>query len=195
MLTKKVIKYFGSFGYEKEQEFLREMHKSGWKFVKVTGFVIYHFEQCEPQDVIYQTDYNKEGLKNKDDYIRMFADCGWEYVTKYYGYTCFRKPADKMNGEKEEIFSDYNSRLKVMKNSLVSYLVSVIMNFIILALWSAQFGFMLFGRGDVTMNTGGAFTTLVTLFILYIVFALICTALLIRGIVIYNKYKNKIRYK
>ena len=54
---------------------LRTQHKDGWKFVKVTGIGIYHFEQCQPEDVIYQLDYNQEGLKNKQEYVQMFADC------------------------------------------------------------------------------------------------------------------------
>ena len=56
MKTKKEIRYFTIFQYEKEQEYLREQHKHGWKFVKVNGFGMYHFEECQPEDVIYQLD-------------------------------------------------------------------------------------------------------------------------------------------
>ena len=114
METKKVTKYYSIFAHEKEEKFLRDMHKSGWKFTKVTGLGKYHFEKCEPQDVIYQLDYNKEGLKNIDEYIKMFADCGWEYMQTYCGYTYFRKPADEMNSN-EEIFCDNESKLQMMK--------------------------------------------------------------------------------
>lgn len=27
----------------------------------------YHFEKCLPQDVVYQLDYNKDGLAHKDE--------------------------------------------------------------------------------------------------------------------------------
>ena len=37
METKKQMKYFTIFDYEKEQDYLRQMHQSGWRFVKVTG--------------------------------------------------------------------------------------------------------------------------------------------------------------
>ena len=104
MKTKKQFKYFSIFNYEKEQEYLSEMHRHGWKFVKVTGFCIYHFEECEPEEVIYQLDYNQEGIENKDEYVKMFNDCGWEYLQDYVGYSYFRKPADEMN-DNEEIFS------------------------------------------------------------------------------------------
>lgn len=39
METKKTYRYFSIFEYEKEQDYLREMHRSGWKFLKVSGFV------------------------------------------------------------------------------------------------------------------------------------------------------------
>ena len=48
METKKVTKFYSIFIHEKEEKFLRDMHKSGWKFTKVTGFGKYHFEKCEP---------------------------------------------------------------------------------------------------------------------------------------------------
>jgi len=33
MESKKQFKWFTIFEYEKEQDYLREMHKSGWKFI------------------------------------------------------------------------------------------------------------------------------------------------------------------
>ena len=83
MQTKKALKFFSIFEYEKEQDYLRNMHKSGWKFVCISGFCVYHFEKCEPEDVIYQLDYNQEGIAHKDQYIKMFEDCGWEYLQDY----------------------------------------------------------------------------------------------------------------
>ena len=57
MKTKKEFRYFTIFNYENEQEYLREQHKHGWKFVKVTGLGMYHFEECDSEDVIYPLDY------------------------------------------------------------------------------------------------------------------------------------------
>lgn len=113
MRTKREIKFFNIVQYEQEAEYLRNMHKSGWKFVKMTGLGMYHFESCEPEDVIYQLDYNQEGLKNKEEYVQMFEDCGWEYLQDAFGYSYFRKPASEMHGE-ETIFCDDESRLEMM---------------------------------------------------------------------------------
>ena len=92
MKTRTVWKYFTIFAYEKEQEYLRKMHRAGWKFVRVGGFGLYHFEECEPEDVIYQLDYNPQRTEQKEEYIQMFADCGWEYLQDYAGYSYFRSP-------------------------------------------------------------------------------------------------------
>lgn len=114
MKTKKQFRYFTIVDHEDEQKYLRSMNKSGWKFVKISGFCIYHFEECVPEDVIYQLDYNQDGLAHKEEYIQMFADCGWEYLQDYVGYSYFRKPAYETNGN-EEIFCDDDSRLQMMK--------------------------------------------------------------------------------
>lgn len=111
---KKEYKYFSIFNYEAEQEYLREQHKKGWKFVKVTGLGMYHFTECEPEDVIYQLDYNKEGIGHKEEYVKMFSDCGWEYIQDYAGYSYFRKPVAEMEND-ESIFCDESSRLAMME--------------------------------------------------------------------------------
>lgn len=128
MSCKKEWKYFSIFNHEKEEQYLRDQHKLGWKFVKVTGFGIYHFEKCQPQDVVYQLDYNKEGLKNKPEYVQMFADCGWEYIQTYAEYSYFRKPAVDMYGD-EQIFSDESSRIAMMERVYKGRLIPLLVVF------------------------------------------------------------------
>ena len=117
METKKQFRWFTIFEYEKEQDYLQKMHLSGWKFVKVTGLGVYHFEKCTPKNVVYQLDYNKEGLDHKEEYLKMFEDCGWEHLQDYAGYSYFRK--EILEGEDpEEIFCDEASKLEMMKRVL-----------------------------------------------------------------------------
>ena len=128
MDIKKQFKWYTIFEYEKEQDYLREMHKNGWKFVKVKGFGMYYFEKCTPQDVVYQLDYNKDGLAHKDEYVKMFNDCGWEYVQDYAGYSYFRKAVSE-NGEAEEIFSDNDSKLQMMERVMKGRLLPLLVIF------------------------------------------------------------------
>ena len=84
--------------------------------VRVGGLCVYHFVPCEPEDVVYQLDYNPEGWAHRAEYLQMFRDCGWEYLQDYLGYAYFRKPAAAMRGEEEEIFSDDASRLQMLRH-------------------------------------------------------------------------------
>lgn len=129
MTTKKEFKYFSIFNHQKEEEYLRNQHKAGWKFVKVTGFGSYHFEKCQPEDVVYQLDFNQEGIANKEEYVKMFADCGWEYIQEYAGYSYFCKKAADMEGE-EEIFSDESSRLAMMERVLKVRMLPLLIIFV-----------------------------------------------------------------
>ena len=86
---KKEFRWFFITEYEKEAEYLRQRHKEGWKFKNVIFPGIYTFEKCEPQDVIYQLDYNPDGVRNQSEYVQMFEDCGWEYLKEFMGYTYF----------------------------------------------------------------------------------------------------------
>lgn len=107
-MTKTVFKWFDITMHEEEQEYLREMHRSGWK-LKSVKWAFYTFEQCEPEDVIYQLDYQNEKI-NKTEYLQMFFDCGWEYIQDVMGYSYFRKPVSEMQ-EEESIFCDHESRM------------------------------------------------------------------------------------
>ncbi|MEE1009923.1 MAG: DUF2812 domain-containing protein [Agathobacter sp.] len=128
METKKEFKFFNIFEYEKEQTYLQNMHKSGWKFVKVTGLGKYLFEKCVPEDVVYQLDYNQEGLANKDEYLKMFDDCGWEYIQDFAGYSYFRKKVSQ-GSPKEEIFCDDDSRIQMMERVLKGRMMPLLIIF------------------------------------------------------------------
>lgn len=112
--TKTEFKFFTVPEWKKEERYLREQHKRGWEFVSVNFIGLYHFKRCEPKDVVYQLDYNPESITQKNEYIQMFHDCGWEYLQNFAGYSYFRKPASEMDGE-EEIFCDDDSRLEMIK--------------------------------------------------------------------------------
>ena len=131
--VKTEFRYFTVPEWEREQRYLQEQHKNGWKFIKVTGLGRYHFEKCEPQDVVYQLDYNQEGIAHKEEYIQMFRDCGWEYLQDFFGYSYFRKPVAEMNGE-EEIFCDDASRTEMMKRVFRGRIIPLLIIFFLIIL-------------------------------------------------------------
>lgn len=113
MEARKEFHYFTIFNHEKEEAFLRQRHKEGWKFTKVTGIGMYHFEKCDPEDYVYQLDFRNGTEADKDEYLQLFSDCGWEYVFVFAGYSYFRKKASEMT-EDEEIFNDNTSKMEMM---------------------------------------------------------------------------------
>ena len=127
MKDKKItFKYFSIAEYEKEEAYLRKMHQQGWKLVKISLRYLYVrayiFEKCQPEDVIYRTDYDQTG---GDAYIQMFADCGWEYLFDFDESSYFRKKKEDI-AEDEDIFCDDVSRLamvrRVFKARYIPYL-------------------------------------------------------------------------
>lgn len=145
MRQRKTVKFFSILEYEKEQEYLRRMHGEGWRFVRVSGIGRYLFEECEPEDVIYQLDYNQDGIHHKEEYVQMFRDCGWEYVQDYMGYSYFRKPAALTNGA-EEIFCDAESRLQMLERVFKGRIIPLLLLFS--AVLIPQFANNLFSRRD-----------------------------------------------
>lgn len=111
-----------------EEKWLDEQHKAGWKFIKTNG-IKYYFKKCEPGEWIYQIDFRKKSIK-KDDYIQIFADCGWEFVFQCGKWFYFRKK--KEEGDVDiSIFSDNKSKVEMCKRVIYGQLLIAVVLFLI----------------------------------------------------------------
>ncbi len=128
--TKIEWKLFTIADWEKEEQYLRTQHQHGWKFTSVSFLLRYHFVQCEPEDVVYQLDYNPDSSAHKPEYLQIFRDCGWEHLQDFMGYSYFRKPASAMQGE-ETIFSDDASRLDMLQRIIKGRLLPLLPIFLL----------------------------------------------------------------
>lgn len=61
MATKTVFKFFLITDFEKEEKYLMDMHRKGWKLEKISFNYFYHFVATEPEAVIYQLDFKDNG--------------------------------------------------------------------------------------------------------------------------------------
>lgn len=183
--TKTEFKWFTILQYKAEQEYLREMHLNGWKLTKVSFPGFYHFEACTPEDMVYQLDYNQNGTAHKRDYIQLFADCGWEYMFDFVGYSYFRKPASQMEGMQgsEEIFCDDESRLEMMKRVFKGRVIPLLCAFFGIVL--PQFFLQTSMAGRSAFNHGMAI-------FYWILFAVYLVILITFGIQFFS-YEKKIR--
>lgn len=57
MKTKIEIRFFFLPDFEKEALYLAEQHRKGWKFVENRFGMLFIFEKCQPEEVVYQLDF------------------------------------------------------------------------------------------------------------------------------------------
>lgn len=107
------MRLFTIADFKEEEEWLEEMHRSGWKLIGMTPPCFFYFARCRPEEVVYQLDFRNRRDGYGSAYLQMFRDCGWEYVDSCMSFHYFRKPVSQMEGM-EEIFSDNASRIDFM---------------------------------------------------------------------------------
>lgn len=129
---KKEFHYFVLTDYEIEEEYLRKMHNDGFKFVKVTLPGFYYFEECEPEDVVYKLDFNTKTIAEKQDFIQMYEDYGWEYIQDMNDYSYFRKKVSEAEGENDlEVFSDVESKYEMLKRIFMNRMLPIAAIFLV----------------------------------------------------------------
>ena len=181
-MSAKVIKFawFSVPEWEKEEKWLRKQHGKGLKLVNATVPGIYTFEKCEKEDVVYQLDYNQDGLQNRGEYIQMFQDCGWEYVTEMVGYSYFRKSVDSMKADEENIFSDETSKMDMIQRVYQGRIRLLIILFCCVIIPQ------LFMQWNNSSEMG------MVLFIVFAAMFVIYVVLFIKFSVLYHKQKKKL---
>lgn len=163
--TKTEFKYFTVMNYKQEEAYLRKMHNSGWALSRIIPPCVYCFTECTPEDVVYQLDYNTGDSKNKDAYVQMFKDLGWDYLLDCMGYSYFKKPVAQMTG-REEIFCDDASRLDMMKRVLQGRGYPLLCVFFVMILPQL---FMLTSHASSGSFQKGLAITFLVLFAIYVV--------------------------
>lgn len=130
-------KWFWPWQDDLEETWLEQMSQQGLHLKQVDIPVQYYFVQGPPQDFIYRLDF-QDALKqkNKDEYLRLFTDAGWEHLGQMGGWQYFRKLSQP--GEDREIFTDAETKIQKYNRFLTwfglafpSYLI------IFVALWTS----------------------------------------------------------
>lgn len=106
---KNIFKIFFAWQEGKEEKWLSQMSKEGWHLNK-SGLFNYEFIKGEPMNIIYKLDYKPFRNEKIDDYITLFEDSGWEYVTRFAGWFYFRTEARNSYGL--ELYNDNASKIK-----------------------------------------------------------------------------------
>jgi hypothetical protein len=109
-MTAKIIRkfrWFWAWDDDKEEAWLRELSNQGQHLQSVSYPGFYTFEKGEKKDFIYRLDFTPS-LKNKEDYLSLFHDAGWQHLGTMNSWQYFRIEAShKTTGE---IYSDTESK-------------------------------------------------------------------------------------
>lgn len=136
MKKKRIFRLFTIVDFEKEEEWLGRMHQNGWKF---TGYRygLFHFEECLPQDVIYRIAFKEKKLDN--EYLQVFTDAGWDYVSTCLNFAYFRKEAvDFLPEDDRQITSDAMSRLDVITQFVRRRMVTALLGFAVFLFYASR---------------------------------------------------------
>ncbi len=122
-------KWFWAWQDDKEEAWLAEMAKEGLLLENVSLPGRYEFRVAEPGNYVYRLDYQTLKTKDKDSYLQLFEDAGWESVGEMGGWMYFRYKTK--NGEVPEIYSDLESKVGKYQR-VMTYLVIFLPLFVVM---------------------------------------------------------------
>ena len=101
-------KLFWAWEDEKEEAWLEEMSNQGYHLQHAAPFS-YTFTPGEPRPYAYRLDFQTQTGLEREAYLQLFQDAGWELVGEMNGWFYFRKL--RQPGEPVEIFTDRESKI------------------------------------------------------------------------------------
>lgn len=117
------FRWFWPWQDQQEEEWLHELALTGLHLRSSDGAGFYTFEQGEPAEIVYRLDYNALQKKDKELYLQLFRDAGWEYVGEMNGWQYFRKLVEP--GKTAEILTDNESKIQKYKRFLYETLAFI----------------------------------------------------------------------
>ena len=111
------FRWFWAWQDETEEHWLGEMSKKGFHLLSVGIPGIYTFSVAEPKEYVYRLDFQNFTRKDKQEYMQIFQDAGWEHIGQISAWQYFRKEVGK--GADTEIFTDIPSRIAKYRRALV----------------------------------------------------------------------------
>jgi len=139
--TTRKYKWFWAWQDEAEEAWLQEMSQQGWHLSSVGVPTVYDFEPGEPADFVYRLDYRSHFKMDKEDYLQLFRDAGWEYIGEMTGWQYFRKQAQP--GEELEIYTDAESKISKYQRLLAFLAILMLPLFMALITMRGRFPFFI----------------------------------------------------
>ncbi len=107
--TKRVWRWLLPWNDEREERWLAEQARSGWRLTKVECFGGYTFERAAPGEVVYRLDVAPSKLRDRGEYFDLFRDAGWTLLGHRGLWQFFAR--DASDGRVQEIYTDNRSKI------------------------------------------------------------------------------------
>ncbi len=166
MSDKKEFHFFVLSEYEEEEKYLNDMAKKGYIFERVTVPGIYSFRKSRPINMVYRLDFNPSKKEDRSSYLQMYKDYGWEYIQDLNEYSYFCKEAkEDSSAEDEDIFSDNQSRMDMMRRIMQRKMLPVLAIFLCITIPAAM---RVFQQNYTNVASNVLFAILVALLVIYV---------------------------
>lgn len=159
-MTVKRFKIFLAPSVDKEEQWLTDMSRKGFHFIKY-GLFTYTFDENPNKSFVYQIDFREAD----EEYMQLCKDAGWEYTdsaVKKFHY--FRRETNESGVE--NIYSDGESVKESFQRMMKFYLIFFIF------LLTSQIGLFLTWKGQLYQVIMAVFIMLVIILYLYIFISL-----------------------
>lgn len=114
------FKWFWAWEDEKEEAWLAEMSAEGLHIKSISPFGIYEFQKGESGNYVYRLDFHILKAKDRESYLQLFEDAGWDHIGDSGSWVYFRHP---INGSLiPEIYSDQESKIGKYRR-MIAYLI------------------------------------------------------------------------
>lgn len=111
METRTELRAFFISEYEEEKAYLEERHRQGWRLLRAWPYV-YRFAACEPEEYVYELDFAPMGRSERERYVALCEEYGWEHVQDLTQFSYFRRKGEgTMHEDERGLFSDNESRM------------------------------------------------------------------------------------
>lgn len=99
--------HYGDYAIGENEQLYETMARKGWRLVK-RGTYLSRFARCEPQERKYRIELSSPQFLDGDqelpeEQVQLYADCGWEFVTRCGLIHVFTAPA---GSDAPEFYSD-----------------------------------------------------------------------------------------
>lgn len=122
-MQKIIKKWFWAWNDDKEEDFLEEMAAKGF-FLENAGLGRYTFSEGEPKKIKYQLDFKGLTKMKEDEYLQIFEDSGWKYISCLGSWYYFAREYTDSDEPDISIFNDNKSRIQKYRRLIIFLLIT-----------------------------------------------------------------------